>query len=445
MTIDILVPEVGESISEGVLVEWLVDDGVLVQTDDPLFELETDKITMTVPAPATGVVRIEIAEGEIVAVGQRVGTLEEAPAGERSAEERPPQTPGEPAPPAAGPGQAVRKLDVDLDALAPSVRRLVAQHGLDPSLIPATGRDGRLIKADVIRYMEQALSGETADDDGAPTDGEARSSPTVADVTSTGEPAPLDAADVEEAREETPAPRPPRQTRRRMSALRARLAERLVASQRQTATLTTFNEVDLQALTALRARHKERFQERYGVRLGMMSFFIKAAVKALEAVPAVNAFLDGDDVVTNHVYDIGVAVSSDKGLVVPVLRDADRKSLAEIESDIADLARRAQERRLTLDDLTGGVFTVSNGGVFGSLFSTPILNPPQSAILGMHGIKKRPVVVDDEIVIRPMMYLALSYDHRIVDGREAVTFLRRIVECVQDPERLLMEVCDGSL
>jgi 2-oxoglutarate dehydrogenase E2 component (dihydrolipoamide succinyltransferase) len=241
----------------------------------------------------------------------------------------------------------------------------------------------------------------------------------------------------------SPAPAAPpveRQTRTRMSSLRHRIAERLLASQQQTATLTTFNEVDLTNLMAMRKRFKEGFEKKHGIKLGVMSFFIKAAVSALQTVPEVNASIDGDDILQNHFYDISVAVSTDRGLVVPVIRDADQKSFAQIERDIADLATRAQQRKLELHDLQGGVFTVSNGGVFGSLLSTPILNPPQSAIRGMHGFKRRPVAIGDQIEIRPMMYLALSYDHRVIDGREAVTFLRRIVDCVEDPERMLLEV-----
>jgi 2-oxoglutarate dehydrogenase E2 component (dihydrolipoamide succinyltransferase) len=295
---------------------------------------------------------------------------------------------------------------------------MVLEHDLDPTTIEGTGKGGRILKGDVIRFLESQTAG-------APV------------------PEPVTPPVVEEPARPRPQPvalPDQRQTRAPMSRLRQRLAERLVEVQQTAAILTTFNEADMSRVMALRAEYKEEFKKRHDIGLGFMSFFVKATVDALKTVPEINAYIDGGEIVTNHYFDIGVAVSTDKGLVVPVVRDADRLTMAEIESSIADLAQRAQERRLDLSDLTGAVFTISNGGVFGSLLSTPILNPPGSAILGMHTIQKRPVAVGDEIAIRPMMYLAMSYDHRIIDGREAVTFLKRIVECIEDPERMLLEI-----
>jgi 2-oxoglutarate dehydrogenase E2 component (dihydrolipoamide succinyltransferase) len=298
---------------------------------------------------------------------------------------------------------------------------LVLEHGLDPADIEGSGKGGRILKGDVIRHIDAAMSQK---DDPAPS-----------------QPAAAEAKTAPSAPSSQPVAIPDqRQTRAPMSRLRQRLAERLVEVQQTAAILTTFNEVDMTRVMELRKAYKEDFKQRHDVGLGFMSFFVKATVDALKTIPAVNAYIDGDEIVTNHYFDIGVAVSTDKGLVVPVVRNADRLSMAEIESSIADLALRAQERRLELSDLSGAVFTISNGGVFGSLMSTPILNPPGSAILGMHSIQKRPVAIGDEVVIRPMMYLAMSYDHRIIDGREAVTFLKRIAECVENPERMLLEI-----
>ena len=298
---------------------------------------------------------------------------------------------------------------------------MVLEHHLDPSRIEGSGKDGRLTKADVQRHLES--SQETSEE--APTP----SVPATPDRTVTVPGSSVEAQLVTE-----------RHTREPMSRLRQRIAERLVEVQQQAAILTTFNEVDMTRVMALRTQYKESFRERYGTTLGFMSFFVKASIDALRTIPEVNAYIDGDQVVTNHYYDIGIAVSTERGLVVPVLRNADQLSMAEIEQQIADYARRAQERKLELSELTGAVFTISNGGIFGSMLSTPILNPPGSAILGMHAITKRAVVVDDQIVIRPMMYLAVSYDHRLIDGREAVTFLKRIVDVLESPERMLLEI-----
>jgi len=446
MIIEVKVPEVGESITEGLLAEWLCENGAAVAMDDPLYVLETDKVTMTLEAEAAGVLEIRVAAGETVQVGQVVATLDtEAtaaadPGGSEAAREsdatagEPAQSPGPALTPPAGMAQ-VRAALVDETSLAPSVRRLLAESGVDPARIPATGRGGRLTKEDVIRYLQEHP--ETLD-----PGSEAAPVPEVADT-------PLAAPEVTEAppppsEVTTPAvpaaPAGERQTRRPMSRLRQRLAERLVEVQQTAAILTTFNEVDMSRVMELRARFKPSFEERHGVKLGFMSFFVKAVVDALRTVPEVNASIDGDEIVQNHYFDIGVAVDTDRGLMVPVIRDADRLSMAGVELAIAELARKARDRTLTVSDLMGAVFTISNGGVYGNMMSTPIINPPQSAILGMHAIKKRAVVVDDEIVVRPMMYLALSYDHRLVDGREAVTFLRRIADCIENPERMLLEV-----
>ena len=421
MAFEVKIPEVGESITEGFLAEWSQSDGAVVAVEDPLLVLETDKITMNVNAEQPGRLQILVAEGETVQVGQVVATIDTGVTAPADADEKP--APAAAAPSPAPEPQTAETVTPDVAGLSPAVRRLVAEHRLDPAAIEGTGKGGRILKSDVLRYLETRETGGAA------------------------EPAPVsvEVKPVSTAAVEPPRPRPvampdQRQTRAPMSRLRQRLAERLVEVQQTAAILTTFNEADMSRVMALRSQYKESFKKRYGVGLGFMSFFVKATVEALKTVPAVNAHIEGDEIVTNHYYDIGIAVSSGKGLVVPVVRDTDRLSMAGIEASIADLALRAQENRLELSDLSGAVFTISNGGIFGSLQSTPILNPPGSAILGMHAIKKRPVVVDDEIVIRPMMYLAVSYDHRIIDGSEAVTFLKRIVECIEDPDRMLLEI-----
>jgi 2-oxoglutarate dehydrogenase E2 component (dihydrolipoamide succinyltransferase) len=422
MPVEVKIPEVGESITEGVLVEWSAGDGAVVAAGDPLLVLETDKITMTVNADAAGRLKIQVGEGETVAVGQVVGTIDTEAAADAPAKpaarrsQSSPKAPGTSTAPPAEP-----QTPPEIAGLSPAVQRMVLEHGVDPSEIEGTGKDGRILKGDVIRFVESRTDQPQA----APSPA---SAPPPAAPPKSAAPSALPAAAGD------------RETRAPMSRLRQRLAERLVEVQRNAAILTTFNEADMTAVMNLRAAYKEDFKKRHGIGLGFMSFFVKAVVDALKTVPGVNAYIEGDEIVTNHYYDIGVAVSTDKGLVVPVVRDADRLSMAGIETAIADLALRAQERRLELSDLTGAVFTISNGGVFGSLLSTPILNPPGSAILGMHSIQKRPVAIDDEIVIRPMMYLAMSYDHRIIDGREAVTFLKRVKECIEDPERMLLEI-----
>jgi 2-oxoglutarate dehydrogenase E2 component (dihydrolipoamide succinyltransferase) len=409
---EIKVPEIGESITEGTITAWLVEHEAFVEADDPLFELETDKINLEVPAPVAGQVAIEVPAGTEVAIGQRVGTIDTDAVRSEPVQEGPParetEASGEPEPavitPRAGMAQARAKMDAaggDV-TLSPAVRNMVAEHGLDVSRIEGTGPKGRITKGDVVGIMDKPSAGKQ-EAGGA------------------------------------------RETRRKMSPIRQRIAERLTQVQHSAAILTTFNEVDMSFVVALRERVKVPFAQKFGVKLGFMSFFVKAAVEALKAVPQLNARIEGDEIVTNHYYDIGIAVGTDRGLVVPVVRNCDKLSFAEIEHMIADYAKRAQDKTLKLEDLMGGVFTISNGGIYGSMLSTPILNPPQSGILGMHAIKKRPVAVDDRIEIRPMMYLALSYDHRIVDGKDAVTFLKQIVDCLETPERLMLEVCDGNL
>jgi 2-oxoglutarate dehydrogenase E2 component (dihydrolipoamide succinyltransferase) len=408
MTIAIKVPEVGESITEGTIALWHKKSGDFVRETEPLLELETDKATATVPAPATGKLQVTVAEGERVAIGAVVGQIDDsvkapAPADNKAAAPTPAPVPEKKA--AAAPPPPDRAA-TEAPILTPAAQRAVADAGIDPRSIPATGRGGRVTKEDVVNFLETKESPQPPQPPSAPA----------------------------------PVPTDQRERRQRMSAIRQRIAERLVASQKTTATLTTFNEADLSAVLALRTRYKDRFKDRHQVNLGFMPFFVKACVNALQAFPIVNAFIDGADVVYHDVYHIGVAVSTEKGLMVPVLRDADRLSFAAIDKAIAELANRARDGKIAVADLQGGTFTITNGGIFGSLLSTPILNPPQSAILGMHTIQKRPVVVDEQIVIRPMMYLALSYDHRLIDGREAVQFLVRVKECVENPERMLLDV-----
>jgi 2-oxoglutarate dehydrogenase E2 component (dihydrolipoamide succinyltransferase) len=417
MPVDIKVPAVGESITEGTLSRWLKADGDFVRVDEPVFELETEKATSEIPAPISGRLKILVPEGQTIAIGSVVGRLDEikegaavpqASASSTNDTKRQTRLLGEDQPPSTPKSTVLAPERI----LSPAARKIASEQGLDARAVPGTGREGRVTKEDVLRHLQNRQTAKTA----AP----------AREGTETG----LVSRTATESRE----------TRQRMSGIRMRIAERLVASQQTTATLTTFNEADLSAVTELRARYKERFRERYGSALGFTTFFVKAAVEALRQYPVVNARLEGTDMVYQHFYDIGVAVSTDKGLMVPVIRDADRLSFVEVESQIAGLAKKAREGKIAVSDLQGGTFTITNGGVFGSLISTPILNPPQSAILGMHAIQRRPVVVDDEIMVRPMMYLALSYDHRLIDGRDAVLFLVRIKECVENPERLLLEI-----
>ncbi|HEY5210433.1 MAG TPA: 2-oxoglutarate dehydrogenase complex dihydrolipoyllysine-residue succinyltransferase [Stellaceae bacterium] len=392
MTIDIKVPTLGESVTEASVGRWLKQAGDTIAMDDPLVEIETDKVTLEINAPVAGTLAdIVAAEGANVAVGAVLGHIAEGKAGAKPAA----------APKAAAPAKAAPTAS-QLERSGPAVRKLAEDKALDPATIAGSGRDGRVTKGDVLA------------------------------VPATPAPAAKPAA--------PPRQVGPREERVRMTRLRRTIAERLKEAQNTAAMLTTFNEVDMSAAMAMRDKYRDSFEKKHGVRLGYMSIFVKACIAALKDVPAVNAEISGDDLIYKNHYDIGVAVGTEHGLVVPVVRDADALSFAEIEKKIGELGKRARDGKLALDDLMGGTFTVSNGGVYGSLMSTPILNPPQSGILGMHKIMKRPMVVGDKIEARPMMYLALSYDHRVVDGREAVTFLVRVKECVEDPERLLFEV-----
>ncbi|MBT3932553.1 MAG: 2-oxoglutarate dehydrogenase complex dihydrolipoyllysine-residue succinyltransferase, partial [Rhodospirillaceae bacterium] len=399
---------------------WLKQVGESFAADEPLVEIETDKVTAELPAPAAGtLIEIIADEGIDVEVGAIVGRITTGDAAASTADAAPAAAPA-PAPaatPAPEPDAARANLDYPL---APAVHKLVDENGLDPTAIPATGRDGRITKGDVMRYLDsRGPGGKTAP---APA-----AAPAPEGFTKAGD-LPERAID------------PRGEERVRMSKLRQTVATRLKQAQNSAAMLTTFNEVDMQGVMDLRARYRDDFEKKHGVKLGFMSIFVKAAINALKELPSVNAEIHGDEIVYRNYYDIGIAVGGAQGLVVPVLRDADKQSFAGIEGQIADFGQRARDGKLTMKELTGGTFTITNGGIFGSMLSTPILNPPQSGILGMHNIVKRPVVVDDEIVIRPMMYLAMSYDHRIIDGREAVTFLVRIKQAIEDPERLLIEV-----
>ncbi len=439
MAIEVRVPQMGESIVEAVIGAWRKREGDPVAIGDVLVELETEKVNVEVTADHAGVLeRILKKEGETVTVGEVIALLAEAvavaapPAGAAVATAAPSPTPAEvPAAPPSAP-TPVMPGTAPLVRATPAVRRLAEEYGIDLAEVPPSGEGGRVTREDVLRYVAQRQTAPRAADGAA-----APAAPTVPPVAPvTPPPAPPAAAP------ELPpllAPTGRREERIRMSQRRKTIARRLVEAQHTAAMLTTFNEIDMSAVIALRNRWRQQFRERYGVGLGFMSFFTKAVVGALKAFPLLNAEIQGDEIVVKYYYDIGIAVATDEGLVVPVVRDADRKSFAEIEREIEELARKARERRLTLEELSGGTFTITNGGVFGSLLSTPILNPPQVGILGMHKIEERPVVVNGEIVIRPMMYVALTYDHRIVDGREAVLFLVRVKELIEDPERLLLE------
>jgi 2-oxoglutarate dehydrogenase E2 component (dihydrolipoamide succinyltransferase) len=433
-TIEIKVPSVGESVTEALLAQWFKQETDPVRKDEALFVLETDKVTLEVTAEAAGRLHIVVPAGTTVKVGAVVGAIDtisaaaaeiDTPAAEskkihRAPEPNPPVVEKPPAstptvaaaaPPLAAPAAARSAVE----GLPPSVRRLVAEYRLDAGRIPGTGPDGRLTKGDVLLHIEQTKAAPAA----------AAPAPAVPPAEAVCPPC------------EGPAEKV---TRTPMSPIRKRIAERLLKARQNTAMLTTFNDVDMSAVIELRQRYKETFQKKYGVSLGFMSFFIKACVEALKAIPAINAYIDGQDIVYHHYYHIGVAVGSEKGLVVPVIRHVDRLTFAQIEQAINAFVVKIKENKLALADLEGGTFTITNGGVFGSLLSTPILNTPQSGILGMHRVDKRPVALNDQVVIRPMMYVALSYDHRIVDGREAVTFLKHIKECIENPERIMMEI-----
>jgi 2-oxoglutarate dehydrogenase E2 component (dihydrolipoamide succinyltransferase) len=417
---EVKVPQAGESISEGTLNRWLKPDGAYVKVDEPLYELGTDKATQEVAAPVSGQLKIVVPEGQTVAVGAvvaKIDTSAKAPAAEP--EKKPANLPSgvtlapalkraesqkpEPQKPERVPSEPERQRGSTPGVPSPAAARVLAEANLKPSDVTGTGPGGRILKEDAVRAQEL----------GKPATANGPLARPSGDRSSTREP---------------------------MSQVRKRIATRLLESQNTTATLTTFNEADMSAVMDLRAKVNDRFEKKYGVKLGFMSVFVKAAVAALKAFPLVNARIDGNDVIHQHFYDIGVAVSTERGLMVPILRDADALGFADIEKKIGELAKKARDGKIAFTDLEGGTFTITNGGIFGSMMSTPILNPPQAAILGMHTIQKRAVVVNDQIVIRPMMYLALSYDHRLIDGREAVQFLVRVKECVENPGALLLEV-----
>jgi len=436
MSTEVKVPALPESVSEATVVTWHKQAGESVERDENLVDhLETDKVVLEVPAPEDGVLgEILKAEGETVTAGEVVAMLTEgggassgASAPAAAAESAPASPPAEAAAPAADAAPA--PASGELPPLSPAVRNLVDEHGLDARQIPATGRNGRILKEDVLRFMEQGGSAASA----AP----APAAPAPASAPAGASAAPPSGVQAPAAS----APAGDREERRvPMTRLRQRIAERLVEAQQTAAMLTTFNEVDMQPVMDLRARHKDQFQKTHDTKLGFMSFFVKAAVEALKRFPSVNASIDGTDILYHGYYDIGIAVSTERGLMVPVLRDADQRSFAEIEAAIADFGQRAQAGKIEIDELTGGTFTITNGGIFGSLVSTPILNPPQSGILGMHKIQERPVAENGQVVIKPLMYLAHSYDHRIIDGKEAVQFLVTIKDMLEDPARLLLEV-----
>ncbi|MDX1971791.1 MAG: 2-oxoglutarate dehydrogenase complex dihydrolipoyllysine-residue succinyltransferase [Candidatus Sumerlaeia bacterium] len=407
MKIEVIVPSVGESISEGVLSRWVIPQGAHVNKGDTLFELGTDKANTDVPSPETGIVHHLVAEGAEVAIGSAVATIDTSAAAPVAAS----------APAAAV--AAATTAEEDKRVLATSVaKKMAAESNVDLSKVSGTGSSGRVTSEDIANHLQKATP--------APAPATPAVAPKAAPVT-----AAKPAAKVEDGAATT---------REKMTPLRRKIAERLVEAQHTAAMLTTFNDVDMSAVMNLRNEYKEQFEKRHGVKLGFMSFFAKAAVEALKMYPLVNAMIDGTDIVLNHRYHIGVAVSTERGLTVPVIRNIDQLSFADVEKEILNYAKKARDGKLSLDDLQGGTFTITNGGVFGSMLSTPILNPPQSAILGMHRIEERPIALNGQVVIRPMMYLALSYDHRIIDGKEAVSFLVRIKQCIENPARLLLEV-----
>lgn len=417
MAVELKIPAVGESITEVEVGEWLKSEGERAEKDENLVVIESEKVTFELPAPVAGTVtKVLKHKGEVAAVGEVIGYMEADGAAKPKPQNRPAQKTeqqlaerakkGEPKEPKEKSSQAEAQPRV-----MPAARRVLAERGLQPQDVQATGPGGRLLKEDALR---PSVSPQAARESQATED---------------------------ETAARAPQPRPQRQEEAvPMSPMRRRIAQRLVEAQQTAALLTTFNEIEMSAVNALRQKHQAGFQEKHRIKLGFMSFFVKAAIDALNLVPQVNAEIRGNDIVYRNYYDIGVAVGSGKGLVVPVLRNAEKMSFAEIELAIADFARRAQESKLKLEELEGGTFTISNGGIYGSLLSTPIVNPPQSAILGMHAIQERPVVRDGQLAIRPMMYVALTYDHRIIDGREAVTFLRRIKDAIEEPARILLEI-----
>ncbi|MDQ6809901.1 MAG: 2-oxoglutarate dehydrogenase complex dihydrolipoyllysine-residue succinyltransferase [Verrucomicrobiota bacterium] len=418
MSIEVKIPPVGESISSGIVSVWHKKSGEQVQAGDPLFTLETDKVSTEIVAEAAGILQTSVPEGQEVKIGEVVATIDEAATGPAPAEAAPVATPttaqAKPDPNHADAPTSGEKRSPNAEVLSPAVRRIVEEEKLNVAAMHGSGKGGRLTKGDAL----SAAATKTA-------------SPPAATETSTPRAAvaPQPAAATSDGRV----------TRKKMSPLRRKIAAQLVMAQQTAAILTTFNECDMSTVQALRKEKQDAFAKANGLKLGFMSFFIKAAVEGLKAVPSINSRIEGDDFIQNHYFDLGVAVGTERGLVVPVVRDADKKSFAELERDIADYATKAREGKIKIEDLQGGTFTISNGGVYGSLLSTPILNPPQSGILGMHTIQQRPVAREGKVEIRPMMYLALSYDHRAVDGKEAVTFLIKVKDCIEDPTKLPLD------
>jgi 2-oxoglutarate dehydrogenase E2 component (dihydrolipoamide succinyltransferase) len=436
MTIEVRVPQLPESVADATLVSWHKKPGDSVVRDENLVDLETDKVVLEVPAPAAGVIReIKLTDGTTVTSGQLLAVIDETATAAA--------VPGASAPAilAASSGATAAAADtVAKNAsakesakpeaggkLSPAAKRVAEENKVDPKTVAGSGRDGRVSKSDVVNYLS-AKEGAAPSPALAPT-GPAAGAPSTGAKAAPAQFVPAPSARGSRGEQHVP-----------MTRLRARIAERMVQAQATQALLTSFNEVDLQAVNELRSRYKDQFEKQYGVKLGFMSFFAKACVEALKKFPSVNASVDGNDIVYHEYFDIGVAVSTDRGLIVPVLRDTDQLSFADIEKSIANFASRARAGSITIEELTGGTFTITNGGVFGSLMSTPIVNSPQSAILGMHKIQDRPVVVDGQVVVRPMMYIALTYDHRIIDGREAVQFLVTVKQCLEDPARMVLHI-----
>ncbi len=418
MAIEVKVPALGESISSGILAAWQVKDGDMVEKDQVLYELETDKITSEGTAEASGKISLKAGEGDEVEIGQVIAVIQESASDKKGS-----NGDGDGAPPKDSSENEEDNTTQNAAKAAsgtpsPAVRRIAEESGLDPDEVEGTGKGGRVTKGDMLAALEKRGGKE-----------EAAEKPVESAVSD------ADAAPAPAAKSTSPGGR---ETRKKMSPLRRSIAQRLVAVQNDSAILTTFNEVDMSAVMGLRKKHQDDFMKKHGIKLGFMSFFVKAVVAALKEVPALNGRIEGEELVQNHYYDIGVAVSTEKGLMVPVVRGCDDKTFAGIETELAKFAKKAREGKIQIEDLQGGVFSITNGGVFGSLLSTPIINPPQSGILGMHTIQERPVAVEGKVEIRPMMYLAVSYDHRVVDGKEAVSFLVSIKKSIEDPSRMLL-------
>ncbi|PYL50624.1 MAG: dihydrolipoyllysine succinyltransferase [Verrucomicrobia bacterium] len=436
MIIEVKVPSVGESVTSGVVSAWHKKSGEFVNEGEPLFALETDKVSTDIVAEKSGVLETKVPEGQEVKIGEVIAVIDDSKqTSEQDQEEKQkkkapeakkkePEPQKKPAAVAAGVDGGRPESTIQPTTLSPAVRRIVEEEKLQPEKIAGTGQGGRLAKADVLKAVENR--GKAEPSERAVAKAEERIEPREAQPTS-------------DVSAEASAKTEGRFARKKMSPLRRKIAQQLVMAQHTAAILTTFNECDMGAVQELRRTKQDEFTKKYGIKLGLMSFFVKAAVEALKAVPVVNGRIDGDDFIQNNFYDVGVAVGTERGLVVPVVRDADKKSFADLERDIADYAGRARDGKLKLEDLQGGTFTITNGGVYGSLFATPILNPPQSGILGMHKIMPRPMAVDGKVEVRPMMYLALSYDHRAIDGKEAVTFLIKVKECIEDPKKLPLD------